>query len=107
LITSLILAVEFLIEDFEVLKSSLHFLGWADQVSYSEMVCVLFLAEPRPRNCHDTCLLDHIHAVQKVGSNSTFLSFSYSALREVDLRESIHGSLDLGACDFLHLVESL
>ena len=71
------------------------------------MVGAFHLAESRARNSHDTCLLDHVHAVLKVWLGSLLFALVDILLREVDPGEAVHGSLDLGACNLIHVVESI
>lgn len=99
--------VELIVEFFEVLEYLFHMRSRRHQVCDAEMVGPRGLTEARAWYCHDAGFVDHLHAVDEVRFFTLLLCIVDKALREVDSREAIHGALNLGACDLLHIVESI
>lgn len=69
------------------------------------MVGAGLLLETAPGNSHYTSLVDHVHAVEEVRLLALSVSLINELLGEVDPGETVHGSLDLGARNVLHVVE--
>ena len=92
---------------FEELKGRNEILRRRDQISDSVVVIVLLLAESRAWNGHDSCFVDHIHAVHEIGWYILFASLFEGFFREMNLWESVHGTLDVVAGGPFHLIEGL
>ena len=69
------------------------------------MVSARLLSEATSWNCHNSGIIDHFHTVYEVRLLSLLKCTFDEFLGEVDPREAIHGSFNLGACDLLHVVE--
>ena len=100
-------SVEFVVKGFEGLQHLLHVRGRVDQVGDAEVIGVLLLAESASWHCHDTCLVDHLHAVDKVRLLALRVGIVDELLGEVDAGEAIHCTFDLSARDLLHLVKGV
>ena len=98
--------MEFIIEFLEVLQDCLHVRGGIDEVRDTEMISPFLLAESRSWHSHNACLVDHLEAVDEVRCLSLLLGFIDKLVREVNLREAIHGAFNFSAGDLLHVVKS-
>ena len=58
--------VELFVKFLQVLEHYLHLGCGAYQISYSEMVSARSLSKATAWYCHDSCLIDHLHAVDEV-----------------------------------------
>jgi len=70
------------------------------------VVSAFFLAEPTAGNGHDTCLFQHLEAVQEVRLAAISGSVLQEFISEVDSRERIHGSFNGRTSDIVHRVEN-
>jgi len=92
---------------FEKFKGRNEILCWRDKISNSVVIIVLLLAESRAWNGHDSGFVDHIHAVHEISWDVLFTSFFKCLFGEMDLWESVHGTLNVVAGGPLHVVKSL
>ncbi len=67
----------------------------------------IFLPKSAAWHRHDTCLVDHLHAVEEVRRDTLFVGFMDKHLWQVDGGEGVHGTLDLVAFDTGALVEHI
>lgn len=98
-------AVEFVVELLQFLQNLLHVARRVHQVCDAEVVRALLLPEARAWHGHDASLVNHLHAVDEVWLLALPLGLVDKLLTEVDLREGVHGALDLCATHLLHVVE--
>ena len=99
--------MEFIIELFKVFEDLFHMRGWVHQISDSEVVCTFLLSKSWPRYCHDTGFIDHFHAINEVRLFILPFGLVNELLREMNSREGIHSSFNLGAAYLLHVIESI
>ena len=97
----------FVIENAQIFENLLHFARWGNQVGDPEMMRARSLLEAAARHSHNPGLVDHVHAVDKVGLFALFLRLCNKLFAEMDPRESIHRPFDVRTADVLHAVERL
>jgi hypothetical protein len=56
-------------------------------------------------HCHDTCLFEHFHAVDKVGVQVLFFGMIKELIAKVNSRESVHGTFNFLTSNIFHIVE--
>lgn len=106
-LSSLVLGVELVVKFSHSLHGFLHLFGWTDQVSQPQVVSAFSLAKTAAWHCHNASLFKQIHAVHEVWHHlKTFRSIK-GFLCEVDLRETVHGSVNVIASDVVHVTQSV
>ena len=58
--------MERIVENLESIEGFLELRGWADQIGNSEVIGSLYLSKSTAWNGHDSCFLEHVHAVHEV-----------------------------------------
>ena len=99
--------VEVGIELTEAIEHFFPLLGRRDQVRDAEMVRAISLSKATARHRHNSRLVDHLHAVQKVWLFASGQRFLDELLREVNLWERVHGTLDLRTGHVVHRIECI
>ena len=102
---SRVLVMELVVESTHLFHGSAHLFGWAHKVSKSKMVGTVLLAKSAAWYSHNACFLEQIHAVHEVWKDMEIISSLDSLVRKSDLREAIHGALDLVASNVGHASE--
>lgn len=69
------------------------------------MVSALLLTKARTWHSHNSCFVDHLHAVDEVRLLALLLGLFDELFREVNAGEAVHGAFDLSARNLLHIVE--
>lgn len=93
------------VERVKPVQNCLQFVGRGHQVRNTEVISAGFLLEAATGHCHDSGLVDQVHAVQEVRLYTLRLGIVDEFLGKVDAWEAIHRSLDLSTGDVLHIVE--
>jgi len=93
------------IESVEPVQNCLQFVGRGHQVRDTEVISARFLLEAATGYCHDSSLVNQVHAVQEIRLYTLRLGVVDEFLGKVDAWEAVHRSLDLSTGDVLHVVE--
>lgn len=97
--------MELLIESPQRVQSLLQPLCGRHQICDAVMVRVLTLSKAAAWHRHYSSLVYHIHAVKEVSRHVLLVGCRQSLIAEMDLRESVHGTLNLIARSVIHCVK--
>lgn len=67
--------MEFIIELLQTLEYLLHVRRWVHQVGDPKVICSWFLSKTTAWHRHNTCVINHLHAIDEVRILSLFLCF--------------------------------